>query len=373
MSSKDKSSADCKPPSSGDATWTYEVPFQYVWVAAEAMEMSLGLERAAAFMEAGFPFVCRVRIDLAVPGSQESVSRFHAWRLRASCPFCDAGKDQVLDSGNWLNIVEWDEDLEGDLLHGFPWSPRRGSRIGINTMHELGGLERALDWRIFAKPMRLWALKACLAEHPSIPREGFPDLEATPVWVPSEGINVYGVSLAEVYAALEGDESVECSVCEAVSSEHESEPIAREFGVEGYFGGLYRCAHCGNAFAIDYHDPYDDTRDGRYKILPEVSEVIDRLVARKGFPEAVSDGSINATEHESTMSAIVSQEGSHVTLRANIAGRNHELVFDTALGSFLLDGDACVNDDRAARNPIPHLEIHWDGVNASATIRSWYG
>lgn len=351
MDSKREELAQHDQASPNEVAWTYEIPFQYAWVAPELVEMTLDPECAAAFLESELSSICRVRIDLAAPNSKGSATRMRVWQLLASCPFCDAGKDQLLRSGNWVDVYEWPEDMEADLLND--GHPRSGSYIGIRVMYEEGGIERCLDWQFFSKAMRSWGLKACSGNGSSIADEGLVD----PMGLPPNGslknaVNVYGVSLAETLATLDEESSTEHGTRKDASNGHAAETIAREFGIEGYFGGLYRCGHCGNTFAVVYRDPWDDTKEGRYRIMPEIAQAIDQLLAKRGHADAVSGEGATTLGHVPTMSAHVGQDKNRITLRANIAGLMHELVFDTAVGSFLLDDDPFVSDE-----PTPHLRI----------------
>lgn len=287
MSTKGEHLAKHGLDSANEVAWTYEIPFQYVWVAPEAVKTTFDPESAAAFIESEFPSVCRVRVDLAAPNSKRRVDRVHVWQLRASCPFCDAGKDQLLSSRHWVDVYEWSEDMEADLQNA-------DSLIG----------ER--------------------------PRSGT-------------------YSLAETLAALSEESSVEHGAREDASHGSETETIAREFGIEGYCGGAYRCEHCGNTFAIVFRDPWDDTKEGRYRLMAEVSEALDRLLARWNHTDTTDSEGGHALGHVPTMSVQVSQGENRIAVRANIAGRMHELAFDTANGGFLLDDDPYVIDDRTAR------------------------
>lgn len=358
MSSKNETAAKHDSSAADESIWTYEIPFQYAWVSAKAAKTAIDLEHAVAFIKGEFPSLARVRIDSAAFNCQRRTSSIHAWHLQASCPFCDAGKNQRLDSCNWVDVFKWDPNLEVDLLRGFPYRPRSGTRIGINSMYEVGGLEKALNWRFFSKSMSAWGWEKMLTEYPHLAEEELPHLEMMPANKPSADINVYGISLSDVLASLEMNESTEYGAYAELSNEHKAVAIAKEFGIEGYFDGLYRCSHCENVFAVAYRDPYDDTKEGRYKIMPEISEEIEKLVAKRGLPEPMGDESIIIPEHASTMSVKVSQDDGLITVRANIAGYAHEMIFDTELGGFLLDGEAYLDDKISARKPIPHLMLY---------------
>lgn len=358
MSTKGEHLSRYGQDSANEVAWTYEIPFQYAWVAPEAVETTIDPESAAAFIESEFPSVCRVRVDLAAPNSKRRVDRVHVWQLRASCPFCDAGKDQLLSSRHWVDVYEWSEDMEADLQNAdslIGERSRSGTYFGLRVMHELGGIEKCLDWQLLSKAMRAWGLKACLESHPSVADEELSEECGTPAnGMPSESspeddVNVYGISLAETLAALSEESSVEHGAREDASHGSETEAIAREFGIEGYFGGAYRCEHCGNTFAIVFRDPWDDTKEGRYRLMAEVSEALDRLLARWNHTDTTDSEGGHALGHVPTMSAHVSQGENRIAVRANIAGRMHELSFDTANGSFLLDDDSYVIDDRTAR------------------------
>lgn len=333
--------------SGSGAAWVYEIPFQYAWAAAEAVEMRFNPEDAAAVIESELSSVCRVRIDLAAPARRGRAARVHAWQLRASCPFCDAGKDQTLCGDDWIDVNEWDEDLEADLRND--GAPRSGTYMGIRVMYELGGIEKSLDRMFFANAMGSWGLSACAEDGLNAADEGPWELMATASGVPSKStVNAYGVSLAEVLAALD-----EANRGESAFSGQGCKMIAREFGVEGYFGGLCRCSHCGNVFAVAYRDPHDDTKEGRYRLMPEIIDAIEGLVAKNGCISAGDDEEPVIPGHAPTMSVAVTRDASRLALRANIAGCAHELIFDTAAGSFLLDGEPYVTDE-----PVPHLQIN---------------
>lgn len=336
-----------------DASWTYEVPFQHAWKAAKAVETRLDLENASAFLERASSSICRVRIGLGSPEDGRGVEHVRAWQLYASCPFCAEGNDQLLRSDHWVDVHEWNEDEEVDLQnHG---KPRSGSYLGLKVMHEFG-IANVLNWQFFSHALRAWGLRACQQSDPVEARGGVlvpqRDYAEEP---PTNHGNIYGISLPEVLAALNEDSDRGPDLDKEASCEFAQQTIAREFGIEGYFGGLYRCAHCGNVFATVFRDSHDATREGRYKIMPEISEAIDQLIAQETVvEEEESEGQEDPSRKSvSTMSVSVSQGSHHIRLEANIGGERHELVFDTGQGSFLLDGESYVSERRS----MSHLSI----------------
>lgn len=336
-------------------SWTYEVPFQFAWVRAKATESRLDPERAVDFMEREFPSICRVRIELPAPEAKRVSPRAYAWQLRASCPFCAAGEDQLLQSDNWVDVCKWHEDDEIDLQNG--GRPRSGDYIGRKIMHDLG-VENVLNWEFFSKAMRAWGMEACVQDGVASENDGPSESRgACANDLSDHFVNVYGVSLPAAIGVLNGARPAGIGSRDIDSQDRARETIAWEFGVEGYFGGVYRCACCGNAFAVVYRDPYDDIKEGRYKLVPDIAEALDKLSDKGGRKR---DGSLGA--YWPNMSVEVNRDGNRLAVKADIAGTPHELVFDTELGSVLLDGDSYVSDGEPPRlwisgihdNPLIH-------------------
>lgn len=295
-------------------SWTVEIPFQHVFVEARACEEKLQPETAMDFIEDELRLLCRVRVREVLCGDSRTMCDVSVWRLRATCPFCKAGRDQVLDSRNWVYIHDW-------------WREEIDATVQSEDEYIQ---EHAMEARFItgdATPAKL-LLDAFFLE--AIEKWGEAGVMPT-----SRKRNAYGISLAATRKSVDGQLSL-----------HMPEVGLKSvtYGAEGYFGGLYRCPHCGGVFAAVYRDRHQRRRLGKYELLSYFDAGIDELIHAGERQRRHAASSSNPDGLLPTMTAYMERSGDIVSLEANIAGRWHRIEFNTKIGNFLLDDSTYVGD-----------------------------
>lgn len=293
-------------------SWIVEIPFQHVFVEACARERKLQPEEVVEFIEDKLETLCRVQVREALCDGSRVMGDVSVWSLRATCPFCEAGHDQVLESRNWVRIHDW-------------WKEERDATIQSEDEYIQ---EHAMEVRAVnddITPSRLLLDDFFL--------EAIEGWGATGVVPRSRKRNAYGISLARMRKSVDGQLSL-----------HMPEVGLKSvtYGAEGYFGGLYRCPHCGGVFAAVYRDKHQRRRLGKYELLSYFDAGIDELIHASERQRRHTASSSNPHGLLPTMTAYVERSGDIVSLDAIIAGRWHRLEFNTRIGSFLLDGSSYV-------------------------------
>lgn len=307
-SSRNKEITSAKNDPSSETAWTFTVPFQYAWVKARLQEVEIDPDTAHAYLESEKKLFCRVRIDESEIDGKQVISAVHAWQMIASCPFCEAGKEQILSAENWVDIHDWSEtrDEEYDINEGERgYTQTHG--IDLRVLQEMG-FAHAMNRGFFIKAITNWG----------------------------------------------GQRSI-------FDSEPEEDIQNQFYNVEGYFGGLYRCPHCGGIFAVVYRDEDNPVREGRYKIWPDFDAAIDELINRSSGQETNGEAHSQEIELATDMSVEVQSRDGLVALRTNIAGNWYSLVFNTNTGTILLDGSSYQKDHFLINSVHDHPFV-WSGL-----------
>lgn len=302
--------------------WTVEVPFQYVFVEAEARRTDLDLENAIDFIEKEFETLCRVTLHKTPDEDPRSMTGVSAWQLLAPCPFSHQGEASVLESSNWVRVHKWTVE-EFDAAVESEDDYIQSHAADIKTICDDLGPSRVLMNRFFGRSLAEWGAGEAIT-FDSCSEAGLEQ-------------NVYGLNLSELVEALSDH-------VESDASESRAERLA--YGVEGYFGGLYRCPHCGGIFAVVFRDSCNPRRRGRYEMLSLYSDTLDKLTrASSHAVQAKRISSIgkdipHVSRVRPTMSVEVKRFAEDIVLTTNIAGIQHQLAFNTGTGTFLLDGSS---------------------------------
>lgn len=302
--------AICAKEAEGVVSWTCEIPFQYVWAKARMRQRELSAENPMELLEREFDTLSRIHLYEICYGAARSLRGVTIQQLEASCPFCEEGKHQVLKSGNWVYIHDWAEE-EHDPTEGSD-KPPEVTTPGFEDSGEGTDLNEAF----FRAAIEAWG-----------------DEGAFPAPEPPHGENAYGIDLDDLRVVASGQLSM---------SLPELEFLSKTYGLAGYFGGLYRCPHCGNVFACVYRDSHHPRRQGRFELLASANAQLDAMLAEEAALEQSESSAHDPDRLVPTMTATVEQKCEQVSVRANVAGRWHELMFDTARGTFLLDGSSYI-------------------------------
>lgn len=293
-------------------SWTVEIPFQHVFVEACAYEEKLQPETAMDVVEDELRALCRVRVREALCCDSRTMRDVSVWRLRATCPFCEAGRDQILDSRNWVYVHDWwREEIDATAQSEDTYIQEHAMEVRFVT-GDTTPAKLLLD-AFFLEAIEKWGESGILPT----PRKR----------------NAYGISLATTRKSIDGQLGL-----------HMPEVGFRSvtYGIEGYFGGLYRCPHCGGVFAVVYRDEQQRRRLGKYELLSYYNEGIDELIGVSERRRRCMASPSNPLGLLPTMAAHVERSGGAVSLEANIAGRRHRFELNTENGSFLLDGSTYV-------------------------------
>lgn len=339
MNSADKMNVSEEATANDEGPWTIEVPFQHVYVKASAQRIDLGPEAAMDFIESEFETLCRVELYETACDGVRSVTDASAWQMLAHCPFCPERDPLVLEGGNWVRIHDWSRE-EFDTTVQTEDEYVRAHDMDIKVLCDDVGTDRYLTTAFFSRAVAEWG-----AGDPISLDAGF---EVTPER------NVYGLSLGELRAALSSQ-----------TSPGASEAVAEElgFGVDGYFGGLYRCPHCGGIFAVIYRDPCNPLREGRYELFDLYGDTLDELMGTIPPHGPFNMLVPHVGPGAQTMSVDVERRDGSVVLTTNIAGVEHQLAFNTRIGTFLLDGSSYVHDSFCVEGFFEH-PLEWSELFA---------
>lgn len=301
-------------PANAAESWTVEIPFQYVFVEACTYEEDLQPEIAMKFIEDKLETVCRVRVREALCGDSRIMRDVSVGHLRATCPFCETGHDQVLSSKNWVYIHDWrGVEIDATVQSEDEYVQKHSTDIRLLTNHT--ATSRLLCDTFFLEAIKKWGEAGI-----------FPMLHRK---------SAYGIDFAAIREGMNGQLSFHMPEIGLKSV---------TYGIEGYFGGLYQCPHCGGVFAAVYRDRRQKRRLGKYELFSYYDKGIDELINTSARQKYRMISSSNPFGLLPTMTAHVELSGDSVSLDANIAGCWHRLEFNTAIGTFLLDGSTYIKD-----------------------------
>lgn len=314
----------------GKGSWNLEIPFQYAWAEGSLHKVELASRDSESFLEEEHDSLCRARLRERECEEGRRLELQDAWQMHASCPYCRAGQDQVLRAGNWAYIHDWEQDeVEASSLEETKSSSIFRSRI--QDIDACTGIENPLNVEFVRNALVHWG------------SHGHLGLKSNPAsW---NAANVYGLNVFALNKA---------SIHQLSLALDEVPPLSRTVGLEGYFGGLYRCAHCGGMFAVVYLDEESPSKLGRRKLHDKVVKALRSLIDETKHLRDSSSASSGEPGVIPTMSVEVMVEEGLVELRTNIAGRRHSLDFDTKRGTILLDGSSYVHHEFQLHDLLMH-------------------
>lgn len=91
MTEKERRAADSEEVSS----WTYDIPFQYVWREARMFSWTIEPEQVASYIEGDLDGTCRIKVEAECDEAGYSSVQLVTYDLLATCPFCKEGDSRL--------------------------------------------------------------------------------------------------------------------------------------------------------------------------------------------------------------------------------------------------------------------------------------
>ncbi len=295
------------PERTAGSAWTYKVPVEHIWVHAEVVEISLSSEGAMDFLKGSPDIISRVRVDERRTDSGEIKASFNAEMMRACCPFCEEGCDQLLQSDRWLYVHDF---YDSSKIYCVPM-PQPLYKCGVWVDHPSNETAACLTHLFF----------------------GFLDEETDG----ADGANSTGPSSA--MPAVTNPYGIDFEGVAVLDPRQQRLPAAevplvrRTFGIPDFFAGTYRCKHCGRAFGVVFHS--DNTASSQEDPEGGLGEEMVRQEEMRVL-DTLADHALRSQEPYNTIT--VKDDESAVVVALSIGGVEREFAFDTQLGLVRIDG-----------------------------------
>lgn len=249
--------------------WADFVLFRPVWVNAEARCTEVDPLQVVDFIKHEFDTVAAVRLDESEVGGNRAVSRATVCQLEATCPYC--AESQLLHGGRWLEALDWISGIESAKAEESAAARHFSRQLALEQKAKelTASLFMPLDWWLYLKEAEkaqkdtgnVRELLGSIKEPEYLCAQ---DEEA-------EAVNYYKVDLRAI---------AELNPVQLGFSPSDFGTRSHFFGTSELAGGVYRCACCGEVFAVIYQMPPEFDQPDWPSIAPFYQEVFDLLLAR---------------------------------------------------------------------------------------------
>lgn len=274
-----------KPPQT-ERKWEFRFPYNHVWIKPEIVSTKIEPLRAYQKIKDQLDYVYGIEIEES--NGSEQVSTVYILQLMASCPFCEAGKDQILHSSSFVKIMDWSEDSIEEFFHKlYP--------AFLKSADFEPCLDR-LDRAFFDSASKSEPEKTYVVSDPNQNNFG----------ISVEGLEFHNPN--QMHFNLPG-----------------IDPMQHAILPENGITGIYSCSKCGEHFGIS---TFENCSRGKSEQEHEL---------KLAFLQLTQDCN-GKTHSECRNRTTISTENNKVKISMKVFDDAYEIVFDKDLGLIELDG-----------------------------------
>lgn len=267
--------------------WEFRFPYSHVWVKPQVITKEINPLHAVEQIQEQFDSV--YGIEIVEASDSEQPCEVLIYQLIASCPFCAAEKDRILNASSFDKMMDWSEDSIKKLI----------GKLRSNSV---------LDHSDFVPYI------ACL-DNSFFDHED-EDKSGSSWQINDSKQNGFGIDLAAFEA--HNPNQMHLNLLDTSPIKHVTAP-------SNDLVGIYCCPTCGERFGISMCDENPNAKSEHERKL------------KKAF-SLLTTSSVAEADSMNQGNTIIATEEDRVIVSMTVADQTYELIFNTELGSIYIDG-----------------------------------